>query len=134
MGNKEKIKYDSKYIAYVESGESAAVFVARDIAKDLDTSGKWIDIIFHNGYKNFDNKWIFKTIKIELFPRKTNPIYPKNASEYDKKYITWQTAHKDINNQRSQGFRGPKYELAVKSELSERKAVKYTVKAIKRIG
>ena len=134
MDKKEKIKYDSRYIAYVESGESAAVFVARDIAKDLDTRGKWIDIVSHDGHKNSDNKWIFKTIRIELFPRKTNPVYPKNASEYDKKYITWQTAQKDINTQRYQGFRGPKYELTVKSELSERKAVKYAVKAIKRIG
>ena len=113
MDKKEKIKYDSKYIAYVESGESAAVFVARDIAKDLDTRGKWIDIISIDGHKNSDEVWVFKTIKIELFPRKTNPVYPENASEEDKKYITWQAAHKDIDFQRSQGYKGPRFELKV---------------------
>lgn len=121
MGSKKKIKYDSKYIAYVESGESAAVFVARDIAKDLDTRGKWIDIVSHDGHKNSGNKWIFKTIRIELFPRKTNPVYPKNASEEDKKYITWQAARKDIDTQKSQGFKGPKYVLSVKTQLPQYK-------------
>lgn len=121
MDKKEKIKYDSKYIAYVESGESAAVFVARDIAKDLDTSGKWIDIIYHDGYKNSENKWIFETIKLELFPRKTNPIYPKCLSDEDKKYITWEAAHKDISELRNKNYHGPKFELKVKSEI------KYTV-------
>lgn len=119
MDKKEKIKYDSKYIAYVESGESAAVFVARDIAKDLDTRGKWIDIIYHDGHKKSGNKWIFKTIQIELFPRKTKPVYPENASEEDKKNITWQAALKDIVFQRSQGYKGPKYVLTVKTQLPQ---------------
>lgn len=38
----------------------------------------------------------FSSIIIELFPRKTKPIYPPNASTEDKKYITWKAANEDI--------------------------------------
>ncbi|MBD5522290.1 MAG: hypothetical protein HDR03_13890 [Lachnospiraceae bacterium] len=51
-----KIKYDADYISYVESGESAAVFVARDIVRSIDTSGMWIDILNLKGDKNDDDR------------------------------------------------------------------------------
>ena len=46
-----------------------------------------------------------------MFPRKTNPIYPHNASDEEKKYITWQTAHVDIENLRRKGYKGVKFEV-----------------------
>ena len=56
----DKKKYDAEYISYVESGESAAVFVVRDIVKTIDTTGKWIDILDLVGYKNRDGRWDFE--------------------------------------------------------------------------
>ena len=104
-----KIKYDSAYISYVEHGDSAAVFIVRDIVKSIDTSGMWIDVLNTSGYKNNYGKWDFSSITIELFPRKTKPIYPQYASTEDKKYITWKTANEDIAKQRLQGYRGKKF-------------------------
>ena len=43
MKNENKIKYDSEYISYVEHGDSAAVFIVRDLVKNIDTSKMWID-------------------------------------------------------------------------------------------
>ena len=45
LSNQNKIKYDSAYISYVANGDSAAVFIARDIVRSIDTSGMWIDVI-----------------------------------------------------------------------------------------
>lgn len=104
-----KIKYDSEYISYVESGESAAVFIARDIAKEIDTNGKWIDILESEGKKNNNERWDFTHFSIELFPRKKKPDYSFCNDEEDRKYITWKTAHEDMKEQRRQGYRGKKY-------------------------
>lgn len=49
---------------------------------------------------------------MELFPRKTKPVYPKGTSDEEKKYITWQTAHKDIEDQRREGYHGIKYKIS----------------------
>lgn len=47
---KQAWRYDSNYISYIESGESAAVFIVRDIVNSIDTNGKWIDVISLNTY------------------------------------------------------------------------------------
>ena len=109
--SKKKIKYSDEYISYIENGDSAAVFIVRDIVKSINTSGMWIDVIDTSGYKNIkkDSKWDFSSITVEFFPRKIKPIYPKDASEGDIKYITWETATEDIDEQRSQGFKGEKF-------------------------
>lgn len=109
-----KKKYDAEYISYVELGESAAVFVARDIVKAIDTTGKWIDILDLDGCKNWDGQWNFEYFTFELFPRKTQPKYPAGVSEEDKKYITWKTAHEDIARQRRQGYRGARFKICPK--------------------
>ena len=107
----DKKKYDAAYISYLELGESAAVFVVRDIVKVIDTTGKWIDVLDLVGYKNQGGQWDFEYFTVELFPRKTQPKYPAWASEEGKKYITWQTAHADIDWQRWQGYRGARFKI-----------------------
>lgn len=107
----DKIKYDAAYISYVESGESAAVFVARDIVRSIDTSGMWIDILNLEGYKNKDNRWDFKHFTIELFPRRKYPKYPDGATDEEKKYITWKTAYEDVREQRNRGYKGTKFRI-----------------------
>ena len=114
LSNQNKIKYDSAYISYVANGDSAAVFIVRDVVRSIDTSGMWIDVISTSGHKNKFDQWDFSSITIELFPRKTEPIYPPNASTEDKKYITWKAANEDIAKQRSQGYRGKKFTVCPK--------------------
>lgn len=110
----DKKKYDAAYISYVEYGESAAVFVARDIVRAIDTTGKWIDILNLDGYKNRNGRWEFEYFTFELFPRKKHPQYPTDISEEDKKYITWRTAHEDIAEQRRQGYKGIRFKICPK--------------------
>lgn len=106
-----KIEYSAEYVTYIKSGESAAVFIARDICKSIDTSGCWIDILDMKKKNNFDDKWDFEWIDIELFPRKIKPNYTNNMSDNFIKYITWQTAMKDIEKQRKNGFIGNRYRI-----------------------
>lgn len=114
MINQNKIRYSSEYISYVEHGDSAAVFIVRDIVRTIDTTGTWIDVIETLGNKNEYGKWDFSSIEIELFPRKIKPNYSECSSDEDKKYITWETANKDITQQRSNGYRGKKYIICLK--------------------
>lgn len=127
--NKTNRKYNAEYISYVESGVSAAVFIARDIAKNCPTDHMWIDVISKEGRKRKDNRWDFTVFTVELFPRKTRPVYPQYASDDDKKYITWATAHEDINKQRRQGYHGPRYEI--RPRLINRNNGKYTIRKVK---
>ena len=111
MDTKEKIQHDAEYISYIEHGESAAVFITRDVVKSIKTNGKWIDVLTVDGQKNDYDRWDFKSFSVELFPRKTQPVYPADASDDEKKYITWQTAHADIANLRQKGYKGVKFEI-----------------------
>lgn len=102
-------KHDPDYIRYVESGESAAVFVVRDVVKAVDTRGKWIDIVSLSAHIQDEDGWAFNWIVAELFPHKTQPDYSRCITDEDKKYLTWKTAHDDISQQRQEGYKGPKY-------------------------
>mgnify|MGYP000550301999 CR=1 FL=1 len=82
-----KIKYDAAYISYVESGESAAVFVARDIVWSIDTTGMWIDIIKLDGHKNNSGRWDFKYFHLNYFQEKKHPKYPTGISDEDKNIL-----------------------------------------------
>lgn len=103
-------KHDSEYISYIESGESAAVFIVRDIVNSIDTKGKWVDVISLNTYykRGAGDRMAFNWIIVELFPRKMQPKYDKNDSAHNR-YLTWFTAHEDIAKQRQAGFHGEKY-------------------------
>ena len=108
------IKYDEEYLSYLNNGESAVVYITRDIVKSIDTSNKWIDVIDHDGEKNWDSQWKFNYIVVELFPRKKKPQYPKGADDSEKRYLTWKTAHDDIDEQRSAGVSGEEFRIEVK--------------------
>ena len=121
-----KVAYSAEYISYVENGESAAVFITRDIAKEVPTNGMWVDVISADKKGRKDGRWDFNSFTVELFPRKTKPVYPQGASEEEKKYITWQTAHQDIDVQRRTGYHGQKYKIC--PHLVNRNKDKYTTK------
>ena len=103
-------KHDTEYISYIESGESAAVFIVRDIVNSIDTKGKWVDVISLNTYykRGAGDRMAFNWIIVELFPRKMQAKYDKNDSAHNR-YLTWVTAHEDIAKQRQAGFHGEKY-------------------------
>lgn len=110
----KKEKYDAEYISYIESGESAAVFVARDIVRSINTTGKWIDIVDLKERRKYEGRWDFDYFIIELFPRKRSPQYPAGMDDEGKKYITWQTAHIDISEQRAEGYKGTRFKICPK--------------------
>lgn len=122
----ERITYSAEYISYLNNGESAAVFITRDIAKEVPTKGMWVDVIKADKKGRQDGRWDFNSFVVELFPRKTQPVYPLHATESEKKYITWQTAHKDIDAQRRLGYHGAKYKVCPR--LVNRNKGKFTVK------
>lgn len=125
MYDKPRMRYDAAYISYVESGDSAAVFIARDIARAVPTGGKWIDVLSSDGRKRHDGRWDFREFTVELFPRLTQPVYTPGASKALCDYICWQAAHADIAAQRSRGVRGPRYRICPR--LVNRNAGKYEV-------
>ncbi len=126
ISEKKKKQYDAAYISYVKNGDSAAVYITRDIAKKVPTGGMWIDVVSMNKKGRTDNRWDFNYLIVELFPRKTKPVYPQNASDAEKKDITWQTAHKDIDEQRKKGYKGNKYKICPR--LVNRNKGKFTTK------
>ena len=112
-GGKEKKKiHDSEYIAYCEHGDSAAVFIMRDIQNKVNVEGKWIDVlsikaraenVIRTGWHDFE------CFEVELFPKKITPKYSEKMTKDEKHYLTWQTAQRDIFLQRNQGYKGTKY-------------------------
>ena len=121
----KRIKYDAKYISYLESGESAAVIITRDIDNTINTENKWIDVLDLHTY-NIHGQIGFYFFIVEIFVRKIKPSYPKHATIYEKKYITWKTANEDIQEQRNKRVSGPKY--LVLSDLYNKNKGKYTIK------
>lgn len=107
---------DDKYWEYVKSGEAAVVSITKKFVKSIDSSDKWIDVIEQR--RNFDINeefWSFSIFIIELFSRKQKPNYLDACSEEEKKYITWKTAHEDIDEQRLQGIKGIRYKICLKA-------------------
>ncbi|WP_416144559.1 hypothetical protein [Planococcus koreensis] len=109
-------QYDAAYIEYVKSSESTAVLIVRDMVKDIDTKGKWIDVRHMEKRFLSHSEGDFSFIIVELFSRKQKPSYPKQKAEetnsdYKNRiaYITWQTATADIHHQRTQGISGDVY-------------------------
>ena len=93
---------DDAFTHYNTSGEAETVYIVREDAKDVDTSGKWIDALFQ---RELGQK--YKMMIVELFPRKTKPQYTRNIL-YNR-YICWQAAHGDIEDYRMDNYHGEKY-------------------------
>ena len=129
----EKWRHDPEYIAYCTHGDSAAVFIFRDIVKSVSTSGYWIDIVekvvrnHYEGFKEYSkgghlleirrDAHDFEYFVGELFPRKTDPVYTKSMTDDEKKHLTWKTAMADIHKQRDEGYVGRKYKICPVLEM-----------------
>ncbi|MBR0141312.1 MAG: hypothetical protein IJM19_03595 [Ruminococcus sp.] len=141
----EPWRHDPEYIAYCEHGDSAAVFILRDIVKNVDTSGYWIDIVesvvrkHYERFKEYSkggrlleigrDAHDFEYFVGELFPRRTIPVYTEFMTDEQKKYLTWETAIIDIEEQHSEGYVGRKYKvypiLEMKTTVRKEDVVQY---------
>ena len=69
-------RQDKDYLDYIDSGESAAVYIVKNIVKSLDTKNMWVDVVSINTYyKRGSGNIAFNWIVVELFPRKIKPKY-----------------------------------------------------------
>ena len=100
---------DQDFIGYYESGEASAVHVVRDCTMEVNTTGKWIDVLSVNTFKSqFEGRLGFNWIIVELFPRIHQPKYTNNDRDYNR-YLTWHAAHDDIAEHRSKNHHGEKF-------------------------
>ena len=111
-----------EYLRYASTDEARAVLFAKKQLKE--SSGHWIDIIDSISYQNDDpNALEFKIVTCGLYKRILNPQYPPksnftfNGKLNEKDYylsiraITWETANKDISQQKSKGIKGDIFEI-----------------------
>jgi hypothetical protein len=98
-----------QYFNYVTSEEATIVFIAKNLVNDLYTKKKWVDVVGFDCGVQKGKRFAFNYIVVELFEKKIYPKYPKDADSSLKRAITWQTAHNDIEQQRSKGIRGPMF-------------------------
>ncbi|CAG37870.1 hypothetical protein [Desulfotalea psychrophila] len=113
-----------KYIEYASSDEALAVlFVKKELKK---SAGHWIDIVDYESYHDICYEDLeFKSVVCGLFKRAIKPNYPpKNHFVVNGKFdediyyksiraITWETAQKDIRQQKTRVSRESimKYEV-----------------------
>ena len=63
-------RQDKNYLDYIDSGESAAVYIVKNIVKSLDTKNMWVDVVSLSTYcKRGSGNIAFNWIIVELFPR-----------------------------------------------------------------
>ena len=100
-----------RYREYADTEEAYAVlFVRKHLRK---AQGHWIDITDSRQYEMSDDKLHFRYVHGCLYKRRLQPKYPpKSEFTFNGKFdertymqlvraITWETAHKDIEQQKS---------------------------------
>ena len=87
----------------------------------------WVDVVSMNTYyKRGSGNIAFNWIVVELFPRKIKPKYDADP-DYNR-YLTWLTAHEDIEKQRDSGFHGEKF--LVLCDLYDKNKNKFTTHTV----
>ena len=105
---------DAAFSLYVESGEARLVHIIRDLAKDVDTSGNWIDILQSGRFWSNQKQETVFWVAAELFPRLTTPVYTSDPMENN--YLCWRAAHEDIAEHREKQHHGRKYMVLYRVE------------------
>ena len=110
-----------KYRAYASSEDAFAILFTK---KNLNqTKGHWVDIDDSRRYEMSSDNFHFRYVIGGLYKRKLKPQYP-SKSEYtvngifdEHKYylmtraITWETANKDIEQQKSKKIKATKFKI-----------------------
>jgi hypothetical protein len=110
-----------KYLKYASTDEAFAIlFTKKHLAQ---TEGHWVDIVDCRRYEMSSNNLHFRFVVGGLYKRKIQPKYPsKSAYTINGKFdehqyylmvraITWETAHKDIEQQKSEGVAARKFKI-----------------------
>jgi hypothetical protein len=110
-----------KYLEYANTEESFAVlFVKKHLAQ---AKGHWIDIVHCRRYEMSSDNLHFRFVLGGLYKRKIKPQYPSKSmytinGRFDERgyylivrAITWETAHKDIEQQKSNNIAPRKFKI-----------------------
>lgn len=111
-----------KYLEYANTEEALAVlFVKNHLIK---AKGHWVDIIDCDRYEMSDpDDLYFRFVEGDLYKRKIQPCYPSksayiiNGKFNEREYylmvraITWETAHKDIEQQKSKNVVATRFKI-----------------------
>ncbi|EFR2207007.1 hypothetical protein [Citrobacter meridianamericanus] len=110
-----------RYREYACTEEAFAVlFVKQHLSQ---SRGHWIDISSCRQYEMSSDRLHFRFVKGGLYKRKIHPQYPPKSSyttngKFDKdgyylmvRAITWEAAHKDIEQQKSKRVKPVKFEI-----------------------
>ncbi len=110
-----------KYLEYANTEESFAVlFVKKHLAQ---AKGYWVDIVDCQRYEMSSDNLHFRFVLGGLYKRKIQPQYPaKSVYTIDSKFderryylmvraITWETAHKDMEKQKSKNIASRKFKI-----------------------
>lgn len=110
-----------RYREYARTEEAYAVlFVKQNLPQ---SKGHWIDISNCRRYEMSSDNLHFRFVTGGLYKRKIHPQYPPKSSyttngKFDERgyylmarAITWETAHKDIEQQKSKRVKPVKFEI-----------------------
>lgn len=110
-----------KYLKYANTEESFAVlFVKKHLAQ---AKGHWVNIVDCRRYEMSSDNLHFRFVVGDLYKRKIQPQYSsKSVYTIDGKFderryylmvraITWETAHKDIEQQKSKNTASRKFKI-----------------------
>jgi hypothetical protein len=110
------------YLEYASTAEAMAIlFVKKNMQQQ--SAGKWVDIISCEQYERSEDKLHFRFVECGLYRRMIKPKYPPqsefmNKGNFDERSyytairaITWETANRDIEQQKAQGVIGEKYRI-----------------------
>ncbi|MCT7957878.1 hypothetical protein NG795_21715 [Laspinema sp. D3] len=127
-----------KYLEYAKSEESRAVlFVKKHLAQ---AKGHWIDIVDCQPYEMYSAELLhFRFVLGGLYKRKIQPQYPSKSIYTDEREyylmvraITWETAHRDIEQQKSKNIASRKFKIigiryAKNKSKSKKRSPKYVM-------
>lgn len=121
MSQRSNEKLLERYLEYASSEEAFAVlFVKKHLP---EARGYWIDPAEFRRYEKSSDNLHFRFVIGALYQRLELPKYPSkveftiNDVFNERRYvticraITWETAHRDMEQQRSSGVRGSKFEV-----------------------
>jgi hypothetical protein len=110
-----------KYLKYANTEESFAVlFVKKHLAQAKE---HWVDIVDCRRYEMSSDNLHFRFVVGGLYKRKIKPQYPSKSvytinGKFDEptyylmvRAITWETAHKDIEQQKSKNITPRKFKI-----------------------
>jgi hypothetical protein len=110
-----------KYLEYANTEEAFAVlFVKKHLAQ---SKGHWVDIVDYQRYEMSSDNLHFRFVGGGLYKRKIQPQYPSKATytidgKFDERgyylmtrAITWETAHKDIEQQKLLNASASKFKI-----------------------